>query len=358
MSVTTLAEALTGSGAELDPESSRPLHFGDPAAELCAALDGCVVADRSDLGRILATGPDLLDLLNRLSTNAVQDLSAGQGRSTAVTTAKGRIVERLWVHHLGDPGVLMVAGPGGAERAVSHLDRYTFAEQTGLADVTGSWCQVALIGPRAAEALDATRLPAPENLGASGATLGGAGVHVLGEDGLSATGFSVTAPMGHASEIWSALTEAVSAIGGRPAGDQAVEAWRVLRGLPAGGHELDEGHNPLEAGLWESVSFDKGCYVGQEVVARLNTYDKVARVVKGLVLSPDGDQPETGTPLYAGGRRIGEVTSSLVPPGRSAPVALAYVKRDFAKAGSAVRLGADDTSPTVAVVDLPFGDTP
>ena len=109
-------------GAVVDPESSRPLHFGDPAAELGAALEGVAVCDRSDLGRVLANGPDLLDLLHRLGTKSVTGLQEGDGRCTVVTSNKGRIVERLFVHHLGATGVLLCAGRGNAGRVIEHYE--------------------------------------------------------------------------------------------------------------------------------------------------------------------------------------------------------------------------------------------
>ena len=106
---------------------------------LRAALERCALADRSILPRILATGPDLLDLLHRLSTNAVKDLEPGEGRATVLTTPKGRIAHRLAVHRLPDAGVLLVGGTGGAGAVLEHFRRFTFAEQLGLSDVTDSW---------------------------------------------------------------------------------------------------------------------------------------------------------------------------------------------------------------------------
>jgi folate-binding protein YgfZ len=352
-----LGEALRRSGAVIDPASSRPFHFGDAGGELRAAVEACALAERSDLGRVRATGADVLDLLHRLSTKAVRDLVPGTGSSTVLTTSKGRIVERLFVHRLGPEGVLLVTGPGGASGAIAHLDRYTFSEQTGLEDVTGSWCQLALVGPRAAQALRAAGISVPPPAGSASDEAAGIALHVLGEDGDSVAGFSVVTDARHAARLWTLLEDAVARAGGGPAGELALEAWRVLRGLGRRGRELTEEHNPLEAGLWDAVDFDKGCYVGQEVVARLRTYDKVARAVKGFVLPPGAEVPSPGTPIFDGSRRVGEVTSALVPPGRLCPVVLGYVKRDAAEAGTELRLGEAATAPLATVRDLPFGRT-
>lgn len=350
----SLHETLLRSGANLDGSSHMPLHFGDAEAELGAALDCCAVVDRSDLGRVLSTGPDLLDLLHRLSTGDVKGLEAGQGRSTVVTTPKGRIVERLFVHHLGDRGVLLVGGPGSGARVIEHLERFTFAEQTELTDATDTLCQLALVGPNAAEALQATGFDRPEPFCGVEIEFEGLTAYVVGEDGLSGEGYSVLVTKEMAGSMWQALNLACGKCGGRPAGSVAAESWRILRGLPLSGHELTEDYNPLEAGLREAVSFAKGCYVGQEVVARLNTYDKISRSLVGLVF-PDGSAPPgPGAPLFFREDEVGRVTSSVVPPGRSHPIALAYLKRKIAETGIELSVGASDGELVARMVTVPF----
>jgi folate-binding protein YgfZ len=349
-----LRKAMLQSGAALNGDASEPPHFGDAAAELRAALNRCALVDRSALGRVLATGPDFLDLLHRLSTADVKRLQPGQGVPAVVTSPKGRIVERIFVHHLGREGQLLVTGPGGAARTIDHLNRFTFSEQTGLADVSDAACQLALIGPAAGEALDAAGLGRPERCGSLRATLEGVEMTVLGEDGLGCEGYSVVAGTTHAGALWRLLARAAQSNGGLAAGTQAAESWRVLQGLPASGFELNDHYNPLEAGLRDAVSFSKGCYVGQEVIARLDTYDKVARSLCGLELEPGRGVPPPGAALFVDDRNVGELTSAVRPPGWPYPVALAYVKRKSAAETVAVRWerGAMDAR----VVKLPFLD--
>ena len=350
----SLRETLLRSGANLDGSSHLALHFGDPEAELRAALDCCAIVDRSDLGRVLATGPDVLDLLHRLSTGDVKGLEAGRGRATVLTTPKGRIVERLFVHRLGDRRVLMVGGPASAGSVIEHLDRFTFAEQTGLTDVTKELCQLALVGPKAVEALQAAGFERPDPFCSVEIDFEGTSVHLVGGDGLSGEGYSVLVSRGMAGSMWQTLNLACSKCGGRPAGSIAAESWRILRGLPLSGHELSEDHNPLEAGLGEAVSFDKGCYVGQEVVARLNTYDKISRSLVGLVFPEESTPPEPGAPLFFQEQEVGRVTSSAVPPGWAHPVALAYLKRKVAETGIELNVGVSDGKLLARMVTLPF----
>ena len=301
-------------------------ELGDPARELAAALEGCAVTDRSDLTRLIATGPDFLALLQRLGTGDVQELRPGQGRLTVLTSPKGRIVELLFLHHLGPEGILAVAGPGAADRVLAHIAKYTFAETIGLADVTGTTFAASVCGPRWADAAAAAGFPDLAPYAAAPFTLAGARVHVVRTNAYDDEGVLVVGARADAHAVGAALVAAVRAAGGDAIGPRAREAWRVLRGLPASGSELNDEHNPLEAGLRDAVSFTKGCYVGQEVVARLKTYDKVARTLVLLRLRPGAAVPAGGSAVWCGGREAGRVTSAVLPPGQDAPAALAYAK--------------------------------
>jgi folate-binding protein YgfZ len=328
-------------------------HSGDPAAELQAALSNFVLADRSNLTRLRATGPDYLDLLHRLSTGDVAALAAGQGRPTILTTPKGRIVERLFVHHLGDAGVLSVGGAGVGPRVLEHLARFTFAENTGLTEVTDETFQFTLVGPRAARALESAKLERPDPFQSRAGSLGGTEVDLLGQDGYSSEGFSIVGPLESAGAVWEALLPVIERHDGRLAGDEALEARRVLCGIPAPGHELTEEHNPLEANQREAVSFDKGCYVGQEVVARLNTYEKVSRALVGLELPAGAALPTTPTRLFDDTQRVGDLTSVVLSPGRDTPIGLGFVKHTALRADLELQVG-EGTDVVARIVELPF----
>jgi len=293
---------------------------------LPAAIGRAALADRSELGRLIGTGPDLLGLLHRLSTGDVSGLQPGEGRATVLTSAKGRIVEWLSVHHLGEGGVLLVAGPHAAARVLSHLKKYTFAERTELADVTEDTFAFALVGPRWPESAIAAALPALAPYGVATSAVAGARVHAARTNGFDADGLLVVGRRDDAGAVRAALLAAVASVEGGAIDAAGFEAWRITRGLPAPGHELTEEHNPLEAGLLDAISFTKGCYVGQEVVARLNTYDRVSRKLVRLTLPAGVPAPAAGAVVSHAGSPIGVITSAIVPPGETASVALAYVK--------------------------------
>jgi folate-binding protein YgfZ len=343
---------MTSAGAVREAGAGAPAHFGDPREELRAALLACALVDRSALARVQGVGADLTDLLQRLSTAALDGLRAGEGKPTVLTTPKGRIIERITVHHLGGDGLLLVGGPDAAERVIGHLDRFTFREETGLSDITGSTRQLALIGPHAGDALRAAGFDLPSPHGVVECELQGLPLRILGEDGLGADGFAVLAQEETAGQVWDRLVRLVEDAGGRAAGALARESHRVLRGIPSSPHELNENHNPLEAGLRSAVSFDKGCYVGQEVIARLNTYDKVSRALVGLEMPAGCAAPESGQELLIDGETLGRVTSAVVPPGWPHAIALAYLKRK--SASPTVDLPTGGGTVRARIVDLPF----
>lgn len=316
---------------------------------LAAAFETCALADRSALARLRAEGPDFLDLLHRLSTGDVRCLAMGQGAATVVTTAKGRIVDRLFVHRVR-PDLAVAVGSGGrASALLAHFARFTFAERPGLSDATEATVQLVLIGPQAREAAASAGLPVPPALGAAEGAWGGAAVTVLGQDGTSAEGLSVIAGAAEGARLREQLRPLAAELQG-----PGLEAWRILRGFP-GSAEMDEERNPLEAGLWEAVSFAKGCYVGQEVVARLKTYDKVVRSLVTISLAAGAGVPPRGAALLEGERSVGSVTSAVLPPGERSPLCMGYVRREVAVAGTLVRVAWEgaSTEGTIRAVPAP-----
>lgn len=322
------------------------------AQEYWAGRRAIALADRSALGRIEMAGADALDLLHRLSTQDLNHLTAGQGAGTVLTTEKGRIIDALAVHHLG-ARLLVVTSAGNQSRVLAWIERYTFTEDSAAADVTASTGLLAFLGPRAeqfAERLagqSLASLPAfhhvPAAIGNSTVTL----ARAMEPGG----GFRILVPeRRQLGSIHAALLEAGADLGVRAIAEAAYDMLRVEAGLPAFGREISEQYNPLEAGLAPFISWTKGCYIGQEVVARLDAYDKVQRHLVGLIL-PQGPPPPSGARLLADGKEAGIVTSVAAIPGRDRPIALGYVRTPFAAPGTPLTL---EGSARAEVAALPF----
>ena len=330
-----------------------PMSYGSSSDEYRAALEGAALYDSSHVGRIRATGEDTLDLLNRISTNEVVSLEPGQGAPTVLTTDRGRILDLITVHNLGDH-VLLLTGPEAREQVVEWIDKYTIVEDLELEDITGQTAMLSLMGPQSGALLEALLGVDVHGLArhsSAGASLAGAGADVIRSGLGDLDRFEVIVGAEDVETVW----EALIAAGAKPMGLEAYDALRIQHGIPEHGRELGESYNPLEAGLWGSISFTKGCYIGQEVIARLDTYQKVQRHLVFLRLSP-GTPVVEGAKLTSNGREVGLVTSLAKHPGTAELIALGYVRKEAAEADSELGLdGSEGTPARVGSRVLPYG---
>ena len=328
-SAVSVSDMHTQSGASLR-DGRIPAAYSSVDEEYAAATQGIGVIDRSHMGRLKAIGDDALDLLNRLSTNKLDDLAVDAAMGAVLTTNKGRIIDLLFILRQADY-LLILTAPETRRRVAEWIDFYTFVEDVTVEDATEQTAMFSLMGDGVADAL-----PSLSDLPLHGSTaldVDGTAALALRTDFAGARAYDLIAPATDAQQLWNGLT----ARGATPVGYAAWDLLRIERGVSLQGHELTEDYNPLEANLWDFISFNKGCYIGQEVVARLNAYDKVQRHLARLSWQ-DGDNPARGDALYADGRRIGELTS-VAPPECGRSVGLGYVRKAHAEPG--VRLHTD-----------------
>ena len=315
--------------------------YGSPEAEYISTQEGVGVVDRSHLGRILAHGSDTLDLLNRLSTNLVDPLAIGKGESTVITTGKGRILDWITMLHHSDD-VLILTSPERRDVVADWIDTYTFEENTTLEDVTTSTVMLSFIGPEAESLLDSllgTSTAQLARLDCMTVTTQGHDLIVARTNPGGQRGFDVVAPAKAAEALWAAGLE----LGASPVGQDAIEALRISAKLPKWGHELTEEHNPLEAGLEGEVSWTKGCYTGQEVVARLFNYQRIQRHLVALEL-PASATFDQNTPLLVEGETAGYLTSLSPLPGKETVTALASLRTAYVEIGRALKVGEDGST--------------
>ncbi len=357
MTISPLLDLHTSAGASTTEAYgwTLPGVYSSTSEEYVAATETAGLVDRSYLGRLEIAGADGLDLLNRLSTNKLDDLQVGEGAITALTSNKGRIVDLLHVLRLEDR-LMVLTGPQNRQKVAEWIDLYTFVEDISVEDVTENTAMVSVIGPRAESiVLQACEgdVVVPGSLGTAGGTVG---VRV---DGVDATlvrsdlgrlaEYAIVVPLAGAQTLWQAMLRQYAV----PVGMDVLEAIRVERGMPAAGKELTEDYNPLEAGLLDYVSFNKGCYVGQEVVTRLDTYDKVQKHLVGLAFQGDS-VPAEGASLFAGGKRTGAITSLATSPTSGRVIGLGYVRKAEAASGTRLHVGSD-TGDVAVVEDLREG---
>ena len=319
-----------------------------------AARHGAGLVDRGDRGRILVSGSDRASYLQGLLTNDIAVLTAGSGCYAAYLTAQGRMIADLWVYELGDTILLSMISEV-KDTVLSRLNQFIFSEDVQLTDLAETSASLAVVGPLAAGVAAAVlEGPATETLAVlpEHANLnvqwGGQPAIVLRVSDLGVAGYELVVRPADLA----ALEAALVAKGAERLSAAATETLRIEAGLPRFHRDMDETTIPLEAGIESrAISQTKGCYVGQEVIARV-LHRGHGRVVKKLVgLAVEADRvPPPSTVVHIDGRDAGSVTSSVFSPALRKPIALAYVHRDFVAPGTAVTLDGE----AATITTLPF----
>jgi folate-binding protein YgfZ len=297
----------------------------------------CGLLDRSDRGMLLVEGPEAAEYLQGQLTNDVEALEPGDGCYAALLDRKGHIQADMRVLRLAPDRIWLDTEPAAAEAALRHLQMYKVGRDVAVSDVSDERALSSLVGPQSAALAGTAALPEHAN-----AEVGVAGTPCVAVG--TAGGIDLICAAADAPELRRALGEA----GAREVDPAAAEILRIEAGRPRFGAEMGPQTMPAEAGIVEeAVSFTKGCYIGQEPVARLHYKGRPNRHLRGLAMSAPA---ERGSPLRLGGKEVGLLGSSCVSPARG-PLGLAVVRRE-AEPGAELSVGEDGV--TARVVDLPF----
>ena len=304
-----------------------------------AMLEGCAIVDRSERGKLALTGAEAKEFLHGQVTNDIERLEPGAGCYAAFLTHKGKMLGDLRVLDTGADGLLLDCERVSLQELFNMIRRFKLGRAVELHKRTVESGLLSLIGPHARRVAGAEELPATEHAHRTG-RIGGAAVRLIATD----LGVDVLCEAADTEPVAAALIAA----GAVPAGADAAEVRRVETGRPRYGAELDDTVIPQEAGLNErAVSFEKGCYVGQETVARLYFRGKPNRHLRGLRLTGPAEQ---GDALVRGERTVGTLGTVVQSP-RHGPIALALVRRE-AEPGDVLAVG--DAGVQGEVVALPF----
>ena len=296
---------------------------------------GFLVRERSFL---LVGGSDAAEYLQGQLTNDTEALEPESGCYAALLDRKGHLSSDMRVLRLENGELWLDLEPGPAEAVLKHLRTYSIGREVQIDDVTERWAIVSLIGPRAGE------LSGFEGLGPEHAQRFRQwdGTDVLGV----ATDVGVDLIVN--AEDAATLENALASAGAVRVSDEAAEIIRVESGRPRFGVDIGSEHMPAEAGIVErAVDFEKGCYIGQEPVARLHYRGKPNRTLRGLRLSAPGSH---GDALLLGDREVGAIGTACLSPAHG-PIAIAIVRREAVE-GEQLTVG--DSSTTAEVVELPF----
>ncbi len=326
------------------------------------ARRGAALFDLANYGNLEVKGPDAASFLHNLCTNDVRGLAVGAGCEAFLITAQAKIVAHVFIHRTslagGGESFVVDVGPDMAEKALRHLDRYLISEQVELSDLSGELGQAHLAGPEAARILEQAFGMTVTDLGNLRNIVNewrGAPYQVRRNDRLGLPGYDLVVPRTKTSELLAAVTST----GAVPAAPEVFEILRLEAGTPLYGKDIDDSNLPQEvARIDRTISFTKGCYIGQETVARIRTYGHVNRSLVGLRL-PEGEPPVHGTKLFQEGKEVGLVTSSVFSPAAGSAVALGYVRRGFEKPGTRLEVEVAGMRQMAEVAPLPLaGSSP
>lgn len=314
-----------------------------------AALTGTACYRLPQPGLLRIAGDGRLDFIQRQTTNDVRLLEAGRALLTVLTSPTARILDvwRLLLSPAGD-AIDAITLPGRGPATAQYLTRRIFfMDRVTVSDRSAENAHLWITGPTAPQTLrqaGCDALPAPGE--ALTWSLEGGSIRLLAPDGLSGGGYlAVSDPAGLAT-LLRRLAESSAVM----LDDDTYEVLRIEAGVPGPARELTDAHTPLEVNLQGAIHGAKGCYTGQEIIARQITYDKVARRLVGLRL----DAPvSVGATVLAEGRSVGEVTSATVSP-RYGSIALAVLRRPYFEAGTPVSVTDAAGAASGTVTALPF----
>ena len=346
--------------------------FGEPPAEYAAVRKGCGMMDLPHRGVLELLGRDRLPFLNNLLSNQIYDkekksgLRTGKGVYAFLLNAKtGRILTDVNVIERGDRTWLEVDARL-IESVRQALDRYLFAEQVKMGDRRDDLHEIALHGPGAIDVLRSVGvagMDALQPLDSTATTLFDVETVIWRDDPAAVPGLHLIVPADAARKIWMELLTRFGPTGGetkrklRPIGWAAFNAARIEGGRPLFGIDFDDSILPHETGplLSRAISFTKGCYPGQEIVARMHARQQVARKIAGVRVE-GGFLPLAGAKFYDDkGNEIGGVTSSTIAPVLSnAALAIGILKRPFFNVGTTVQVPAEGEMRNATVVEMPF----
>lgn len=311
--------------------------------EVKAIWDAAAVLARPDVATLELTGPDRVRFLNGMVSNDVARLTPGKGLFALKTSSRGRVEGVLRVRALEDRFRVDLSA-GVAERVRAILEQFIIMDDCAVRDVSSERDVVSIFGPRANDVIGAPDLEPhafavePERV-------------VIKDAMLGLLGYELHVPRGEGDAVARRLVDN----GAVPMSFEALDVARIEAGTPLDGRDIDDDTIPMEARLERGLSFEKGCYVGQEVIARATNLGGVKHILVGLAI--DGDAlPAPGAAILLGesGTQIGELTSVARSVSLGRIIGLGYVRRAHETPGTRLRIDVAGAPVAASVAELPF----
>jgi aminomethyltransferase len=334
-----------------------PAHYGDMLAEYRAVREAVGVADLSHRGKVRVSGDDRVKWLQSVISNDLLSLQPGRGRYSSFLTHKGKMVTYFRCYMQPDAVMLEDMGEIGDHTYAALRKFLLYGTKAKMENCRETWGLLLVSGPKAPAVMKAafgTDVDELEPVNFIPAGIGGQTALVIRTEETGERDFEILLPADGLVAAWERLMQAGAPHGVAPVGSQARETLRMEAGIAKAGPDLNEEIVPPEANLEEKAfCLSKGCYPGQEVVARMDTYGTVRRHLVGLVVKGSVVPPK-GAKLFSGSRQVGWVSSATLSPEFKAPIAFGFPLRDFSSAGTTLSIEMDGIRTEAIVQPLPF----
>ena len=344
-----LEAALVGARIDTDLGVEVAAAYGETRAEYEALRSSAGVTDLSDRGSVLVAGPDSRSFLQSLVSQDLDPLRDGEGAMSLLLEPRGKLGVAFRALRLGEHEWWLDTDPGGGGVLAAGLRRFRVRVKAEIADRSGAYGAVGVFGPEAREVAEgALGVAVPQMVHGHVALPGHEGCRLVAAGLPGIPGAYLAGPVEALGPVWGALRDRAL-----PIGRDAMEIVRIESGVPRHGRELDDSVIAQEAFLeHDAVSFGKGCFLGQELVCRVQMRGHVNRFLRGLLVSGDA-VPAAGAPVRVGGAELGHVTSAAQSP-RLGVVALGYVRREV-EPPSAAEVDTPTGPAAAQVLTLPLG---
>jgi folate-binding protein YgfZ len=333
--------------------------YGDWLAEHAALRNCAGILDLSFRSRLVLTGTDRVRLLNGQVTNNVKDSPIGSGCYAALVTNKGRMESDLNIYILPQE-ILLDFEPGLSAAIEERFNKFIIADDVQVIDAAPPYGLLSVQGPKATVVVEALGLglampeKAFDSRSVNDPTLGE--LYCMNQPRTGTNGFDIFAPVNSLGAVADKLIAAAKQCGGLPCGWRALETARIEAGIPRFGLEMDESNLAPEAGIEsQAISYAKGCYIGQEVIARIRTYGQVAKALRGLRLANSlTELPRKGDKLFFNEKEVGYLCSAIHSPALNANIGMGYVRREHNDIGTELKLRSAAGESVATIVSLPF----
>jgi folate-binding protein YgfZ len=344
-----LYDKLAAAGARLGEYggAETALAFSAPEAELRELRAACAAYDLGWRAKLLVTGGDRVRWLNGMLSNNIRDLPLGRGNYNFLLNPQGRILADMYVYNRGDY-LLLDTDAWQAPQLREIFEKYIIMDDVEVTEVGEKLTALGVQGPKSRAVLRAAGLEisATDPLQVADLVWNGIGCSLTRTDVPLADTFEIWLAPANVAAAWDGLLAASA----KPVGTEALTMFRLLAGVPQYGRDIRDRDLPQETGQDRALNFQKGCYLGQEIVERIHSRGQVHRKLTGLVV--DGAPPAPGAKVQAGGKEVGEVTSALAVPinGGKRTLALGYIRREAGSPGAEVQVD----GARAVVAPLPF----